>query len=206
MAKRRGDTRKDILNTAEQFLQLRGYNGFSYHHISAELGVRNAAVHYHFPSKADLGAAVVRRFRENFRWWREQLEARAASGAERIEAFLDLDARYASERKVCPLGVVGVEFAGLPPEMCREADQLLDDVVDYLQAALEIGREDGSLHFRGEPRPLALQILVATQGALQLSRLRGVRGYAGIASGLREQLGMTLRPARAGVPHQAPVL
>ncbi len=71
MARRRGETRKDILNAAEQFLQLRGYNGFSYHHISAELGVRNAAVHYHFPTKADLGAAVIRRFRENFRWWRE---------------------------------------------------------------------------------------------------------------------------------------
>lgn len=206
MARRRGETRKDILNAAEQFLQLRGYNGFSYHHISAELGVRNAAVHYHFPTKADLGAAVIRRFRENFRWWREQLEARAASGAERIEAFLELDARYASERKVCPLGVVGVEFAGLPPEMCRQADQLLDDVVDYLQAALEIGLGDGSLRFRGEPRALALQILTATQGALQLSRLRGIRGYAGVASGLRELLGMAERSTRARAVREAPVL
>jgi AcrR family transcriptional regulator len=207
MARRRGDTRRDILNAAEQLLQLRGYNGFSYHNISAALGIRNAAVHYHFPSKADLGAAVMRRFRENFAWWRDQLDARSACGAERIEAFLELDARYATERKVCPLGVVGVEFSGLPPEMCREADHLLDDVAEFLQAALELGRDDGSLRFTGEPRALALQILAATQGALQLSRLRGSRGYAGVARGLREQLGMVARaPGARAAGQPAPVL
>ncbi len=90
--------------------------------------------------------------------------------------------------------------------MCRQADQLLDDVVDYLQAALEIGLGDGSLRFRGEPRALALQILTATQGALQLSRLRGIRGYAGVASGLRELLGMAERSTRARAVREAPVL
>ncbi len=196
MAKRRGDTRRDILNTAEQLLQLRGYHGFSYHHIAAELGMRNAAVHYHFPGKSDLGAAVIQRFREGFRWWRQQLDPRGLTGAQQLERFLALDGRYAEQRKVCPLGVVGVEFEGLPPQMCREADQLLDDVLGYIRAALDAGLADGSLSFRGDTHTVALQVVAATQGALQLHRVRG-RGYAEVSASLREQLGMREVPAPA---------
>ena len=56
------DTDEQILNAAEDLLQRRGYNAFSYHHIAIQLGVRNAAIHYHFPSKEDLGVALVKRF------------------------------------------------------------------------------------------------------------------------------------------------
>ena len=46
-------TKDKILDLASNMLQEHGYNGFSYGHISKQLGVRNAAVHYHFPTKAD---------------------------------------------------------------------------------------------------------------------------------------------------------
>src|SRR6267142_5023076 len=64
------DTSEEILNAAEELLQRRGYNGFSYHHIAIQLGVRNAAVHYHFRSKEDLGVALVKRYQKRFGEWR----------------------------------------------------------------------------------------------------------------------------------------
>src|ERR1700752_4371873 len=74
LPKRRGpqrgrDTRQEILNAAEDLLQRRGYNAFSYHHIAVQLGVRNAAIHYHFPSKEDLGVALVQRSQQRFAAW-----------------------------------------------------------------------------------------------------------------------------------------
>ena len=45
------DTREQIVDTALQLLMQRGVNGFSYRDISEPLGIKNAAVHYHFPSK-----------------------------------------------------------------------------------------------------------------------------------------------------------
>ena len=63
-AKPRTDTKKEILKLAEQLFQTKGYNGFSYSDISSVLGIKNAAIHYHFPSKADLGVALVRRYRD----------------------------------------------------------------------------------------------------------------------------------------------
>ena len=69
------DTREEILNCAEELLQRRGYNAFSYQHIAVQLGIRNAAIHYHFPAKEDLGVALVQRYRQRFRDWCEQMAA-----------------------------------------------------------------------------------------------------------------------------------
>jgi len=46
---------KAILDVAEQLAQTKGYNGFSYADIAAQLGLTKASLHYHFPSKAELG-------------------------------------------------------------------------------------------------------------------------------------------------------
>jgi TetR/AcrR family transcriptional repressor of nem operon len=47
----RQDTKKRILDMAEDLLLTRGFNAFSYQHISSELGMKNAAIHYHYPKK-----------------------------------------------------------------------------------------------------------------------------------------------------------
>ncbi|MCB9111119.1 MAG: TetR/AcrR family transcriptional regulator [Anaerolineales bacterium] len=63
------NSKRTILNLAESLLQDKGFNGFSYANIASELGVKNAAIHYHFPSKEDLGVAVIKRYRERFKLW-----------------------------------------------------------------------------------------------------------------------------------------
>ena len=47
-----------ILDTAQALAQVRGYNGFSYADISAELAITKPSIHYHVPSKADLAEAI----------------------------------------------------------------------------------------------------------------------------------------------------
>ena len=60
------DTKTDILDLAEKLIRTHGYNGFSYKDISTALNIKNAAVHYHYPAKADVGVAVLRRMRTEF--------------------------------------------------------------------------------------------------------------------------------------------
>ena len=55
-----------ILDVAEQLVQVRGFNGFSYADIAAELQITKAALHYHFASKADLGEALISRYASRF--------------------------------------------------------------------------------------------------------------------------------------------
>src|SRR5580698_10550746 len=55
------DTRTQILDSAEQLFAERGYRGTSVRAITDLAGANLAAVGYHFGSKAELVAAVIRR-------------------------------------------------------------------------------------------------------------------------------------------------
>ncbi len=60
------DTSTRILNVAERLMQTRGFNGFSYTNISAELGIAKASLHHHFATKAELGRMLIVRYSESF--------------------------------------------------------------------------------------------------------------------------------------------
>src|SRR5665811_420547 len=60
------NTRSRILDTSERLVQVRGFNGFSYADVAAELSLTKASLHYHFPSKAELGEALITRYAERF--------------------------------------------------------------------------------------------------------------------------------------------
>ncbi|MDP2026901.1 TetR/AcrR family transcriptional regulator [Sulfuriferula sp.] len=40
-------------------VQRRGFNDFSYADIANEVGIRKASLHHHFPTKTDLGLALI---------------------------------------------------------------------------------------------------------------------------------------------------
>src|ERR1700730_3531610 len=58
------DVKTEIMDAAERRMQLGGFNGFSFREIAADVGVKRSSVHYHFPTKEALAAAVLRRYTE----------------------------------------------------------------------------------------------------------------------------------------------
>lgn len=197
--KSRQDTRKRILDAAAELLQHNGFSGFSYQHIARRLGVKNATIHYHFPAKTDLGVAVIRRYRSNFAWWAEQLDRRQSGPAARLEAFFDLETRYLREGKVCPLGVVGVEYAAIPDPMRRETEAFVGELLAWMGRTLRAGAEKGELVFREAPDNRALNLMAALQGGLQLARVGGERAFGQILDGLRADVGLDPQGARPGI-------
>ena len=55
------DRKQEILDVAAELLQTRSFSAFSYQDISDRIGVSKATLHHHFPSKDDLGVALVER-------------------------------------------------------------------------------------------------------------------------------------------------
>lgn len=53
-----------IMDAAQRRMQAGGFSGFSFREIAADVGVKSSSVHYHFPTKEDLAAAVVHRWAE----------------------------------------------------------------------------------------------------------------------------------------------
>ncbi len=58
------NARESILTAATRIAQSQGYNGLNFRDLAQAVGIKRTSIYYHFPSKADLGAAVARRYWE----------------------------------------------------------------------------------------------------------------------------------------------
>lgn len=168
------NTKVGILDLAENLLLDRGFNGFSYANISAVLKIKNAAVHYYFPAKADMGVAIIQRARERFASWTQNQRMAAKPPAEKLEAFFRQYLRFLEAgQQVCLGGALETDFKTLPPKMQVETQKFASDILFWMEGVLEEGREKQIFSFPGEARDQAILILSSLQGALQMARAVG---------------------------------
>lgn len=196
--RKRRNTRDAILETGEELLQRRGFNGFSYHHIAVQLGIRNAAVHYHFPSKEDLGIELIRRFRDGFSAWSKAQDESGASAWDKLEAYFGnyLD-NLENGQRVCFTGMLGAEFQAIPGGMREEVRLAMEAIYHWLIALLEQGAAQGSLRYTGSAEAKAIQIGAALQGGLQVARVAGPHRFHELLDQLRLELAPEMeRPAQ----------
>lgn len=177
------------MDLAESFLQDKGFNGFSYAHIAAELGVKNAAIHYHFPSKEALVCAVIQRYRDRFQLWINNARVKNLSPQEKLDWFFSIytDAR-ADNGKVCLGGSLETEFNSLSASLRAQTEALTRELLAWLEATLQEGRQAGVFHFNGDPANKAALILSSLQGGLQMARALGTRNFRTIVDQHRQDL------------------
>jgi len=168
------DTKTQILDLAEDLLLDRGFNGFSYANISSALKIKNAAVHYYFPAKADLGLAIIERARERFASWAQSDRISGKSAKEKLEAFFRSYLRFLEAgQQVCLGGALETDFKTLPPVMQSQTQKFASDILAWVERILEEGRKKRIFFYPGEARDQALLILSSLQGALQMTRAMG---------------------------------
>ncbi len=124
---------EEIIETAESMIRERGYNGFSFREIADAVGVKSASVHYHFPTKGDLGAAVAHAYTEKFLFALGDPEAPTITPKKQIERYIET-CRYAvvKQRKMCLCGMLGAEVAALPDEVARETEVFFKKNIEWL--------------------------------------------------------------------------
>jgi len=168
------DTKVEILDLAEDLLLNRGFNGFSYAHISSALKIKNAAIHYYFPAKADLGLAIIQRAGERFASWTQDERMSGKSAKEKLEAFFRSYLRFLEAgQQVCLGGALETDFKTLPPEMQVQTQKFASDILVWMEGVLEEGRGKRIFFYPGEARDQAILILSSLQGALQMTRAMG---------------------------------
>jgi len=167
----RTDTRKKILDLAEVLMLSRGFNAFSYQHISGELGVRKAAIHYHFPKKTDLGVALIERYRRRFARY---VEAQAGlSPVVQLARYFELTDNYYDKQQICPSGILSAELHTLPREMQQCTAQFVEEMRAWAVDIVRRGQQAGAMQFAGTPEGMGTIVFAAMQGSLQLARLDG---------------------------------
>jgi TetR/AcrR family transcriptional repressor of nem operon len=159
-----------ILDVAQQLVQTRGYNAFSYADIAAALNVTKASLHYHFPSKAHLGHSLVTRYETRFRKLIEGITDKRASAAEMLRSYVAIYEGVLADHRMCLCGMLAAEFETLPKPMQSALDHFFAMNERWIEDILKRGKADGTLNVTGDFREQAEFFVAALEGAMMLAR------------------------------------
>jgi TetR/AcrR family transcriptional repressor of nem operon len=159
-----------ILDAAEALVQVRGFNGFSYADVSAEVGITKAALHYHFAVKADLGLALIARYADRFEEELAKLDQGYATPAARLAGYSGLYLHVLRQQRMCLCGMLAAEYQTLPEHMREAVTSFFDANEGWLEKVLDEGEQDGTLHFPGTARETARVVIACLEGAMLVSR------------------------------------
>jgi TetR/AcrR family transcriptional regulator, transcriptional repressor for nem operon len=192
------DTRRRILDEAEALLLTRGFQAFSYQHIAKALGVKPAAIHYHFATKDDLGVALIQRQAARLAKWRTLPRLTDLSPAAQFGELLDVYITHLRRAgQLCFFGSLSAGFEVLAEPMRKELRRFTAALTDWVTQVLIAGRETGEIRFVGDPTAKAAQVLTTLAGALQVARVYDVLAFDLIVGQLVEELlpnGLPPRP------------
>lgn len=164
-------TREKIIELGEDLIRKRGYNAFSYQDISSELGIKNAAVHYYFPSKENLGTGIVKTNKLRFEEMVDNLQNRKFNEWQQLETFMKIYVKSNREQKLCIVGSLGPDFNTLSDSTKTELRKMTEQILQWLGNLLEEGRKKNIFAFKGTAKNRAILLLTSMIAGLQLTRI-----------------------------------
>ncbi|MBO9155319.1 TetR/AcrR family transcriptional regulator [Chitinophaga sp. GCM10012297] len=181
------ETKDKIVSLADKLIRVKGFNAFSYKDISEPLQVKNAAIHYHFPTKSELGLEVVekemRTLAENTAKWKKLPED------EQLSKFCGVFRKHCNQGNVCLMGSLAPDYETLSPEMQEKVQQMASAILSWMTHCLEQGRKHKRFRFKGDAGDRALLVISNLQSSLLLSRVLGPSAFSRISRRLLEDLG-----------------
>jgi TetR/AcrR family transcriptional repressor of nem operon len=160
------NAREAILEAARRTAQAHGYGGLNFREIGAEVGIKAASIYHHFPSKADLGAAVAKRYREDTAASLEALSAATGDPTKALKAYPGLFRRSLEEdNRMCLCSFMAAEYDDLPEAVKTEVQAFADVNVEWLNRTLAAASVSKS---KRETRARA--IFAAVAGAQLMAR------------------------------------
>ncbi|MCV9961901.1 TetR/AcrR family transcriptional regulator [Pararhizobium sp. BT-229] len=155
-----GSTRGAIMDAAERLLRSKGYAAFSYADLAESVGIRKASIHHHFPTKEDLGVAIVEDYVRNVRERFSQIEAASDRLCDRLAGFRE-GFRTGAELGMLPLcGALAAEMAALPSKLQFLTREFFDLQLKWLTKILDDAAATGQLP-QGSDTPQKAYLLLS---------------------------------------------
>jgi TetR/AcrR family transcriptional repressor of nem operon len=165
------DTREAILAVARAMVQAHGYGGLSFRELAKEVGVKSASVHYHFPTKGDLGAALARLYTDNAVALFEEFLAASPDPASCIRGYTGVfRSALLNNNRMCLCGIMAAERDDLPAEVRVEVERFTEVNVRWLARVLSLRKSAAS---KKAIQRQATAVFAAIEGAQLVARGRG---------------------------------
>ncbi|OPA85685.1 TetR family transcriptional regulator [Pseudomonas fluorescens] len=131
------NAREAILEAAKAAGQHYGYSGINFRSIGEAVGIKNASIYYHFPSKADLGAAVARRYWEDAAGVLETIRQDNPDPLQCLRLYPGVFRNsLENNNRLCLASFMAAEYQDLPEPVKREVLAFADINVAWLAALL----------------------------------------------------------------------
>jgi TetR/AcrR family transcriptional repressor of nem operon len=163
------NSKEAILTAARLNVQAHGYNGLNFRDLAKEVGIKAASIYHYFPSKADLGVAVARRYWEDTA---AELDALFAQSSDPLDCLREYPKMWRraleSDNRLCLGSFMSSESDDLPSSVRKQVQTFADINVAWLSKVLVAAGVVS--HKKSEGRALA--IFAAVAGAQLVARGR----------------------------------
>ena len=159
-----------LLEVAQRLVQEKGYQGFSFHDLSAEVGITTASIHYHFPKKEDLGAALIQKYSSCFQSIIDEIQEKHEAPRDQFEALLGVFDSTMGCKKICICGALSGEFHGLPESLQIELKTFIEASTQGIQQIIEAAQANGDISKDHNAEGLAQLWNYTLQGAMSIGR------------------------------------
>jgi TetR/AcrR family transcriptional regulator, transcriptional repressor for nem operon len=130
-----------IMKAAERRMRIGGFHGFSFREIAADVGIKSSSVHYHFPTKDDLAAEVVRRYTDELS---EKMDRNIEIDPDPISVWTKaFRGTLLSDERLCPCMVLGAGALDIPPKVSFEVKRFFTMCLEKLIAE-GLSRDDAA--------------------------------------------------------------
>lgn len=179
--------KKQILELANQLLLEKGYNAFSYKHITEKIDIKTSSIHYHFPTKTDLGIAIIDIHQAAF----EQTMVRAAqaSPVEKINKIFTYYQRLIQANKVCIAGALTSDINTLEAPLRHKILHFSNTLIQWTADNLREGIDQNIFRPLANPQLKAKQLIASLMAMAQFARLdEGESDFDAMASMMLNEL------------------
>jgi len=131
------NAREAILEAAKIAAQHFGYSGINFRSIGETVGIKNASIYYHFPSKAELGAAVAKRYWEDTAGVLEAIHRETPDPRDSLRRYPSIfRTSLENGNRLCLSSFMAAEYQDLPEPVKKEIVAFADINVAWLAARL----------------------------------------------------------------------
>lgn len=163
------NSKEAILAAARRTAQAHGYSGLNFRDLAVEVGIKAASIYYHFPSKADLGAAVARRYWEDTAADLKSMLDETSDPAHCLHQYPGMFRKSLENgNRMCLCSFMAAEYDDLPDAVKHEVQAFTDVNVAWLSSTLSIVGEVDAKACESKARA----IFAAIAGAQLVARSR----------------------------------
>ncbi len=160
------------MDIAQELVQTRGFHGFSFRDISDKVGIRTASIHYYFPTKGDLGGAMLARILTGFNAALEQIDSECLRSEDKLQRFaaIFMDT-FGDGDRLCPFCMFATAQETVPEPVRQQVVAFWDRGEQWLSRVIEEGRLHGEWREDlGDGGIIARTFISALEGSMVTAR------------------------------------